>query len=82
MFKIKCFVEKFLTEAKTFLPKLYNDLKQISEIRPIYKEYLNLVTKYLSSLHSPESDDAEKYKRNMAEEYNLLLSQQQNAEKN
>lgn len=82
VFKIKCFVEEFPTEVNTFLPKLYNDLKQISEIRPIYKDYLNLATKYFSSLHSLESDNAETFKHHMAEDYRLSLSQQKEEGKN
>lgn len=69
IFKIKCFVERHSKEAVTNLPKLYDDLKKISETRTIYRNYLSLAKWYLSSIHSPETKNRDLYMKQAAEDY-------------
>lgn len=76
IFEIKCYVEKNKNDAKTYLPNLYNDLKETSESRQIYREYLKMAKWYLSSIHSPETKDGNQYKHDMAEKYKSFLSTQ------
>lgn len=69
IFKIKCFVERHSKEAVTNLPKLYDDLKKISETRTIYRNYLSLAKWYLSSIHSPETKNRDLYMKQATEDY-------------
>ena len=77
IFNIKCYVEKYHTEANNYLLQLYNDLKTKSETRLIYREYLNMAKWYSSSIRSPEIVDGNKYKYDMAEKYKLSLTSTQ-----
>ena len=74
IFNIKCYVEKYPSESNNYLPQLCDDLKTISETRPIYRKYLKMAKWYLSSIHSPETADGNKYKDDMAEKYKISLS--------
>lgn len=82
IFRMKCFVEMYSTEAVKNLPKLYDDLKKTSETRTIYRNYLCLAKWYLSSIHSPETKNGELYMKQAAEDYKSKFKNAQQKENN